>query len=177
MIADQEQEVAYLPFHAINQYMLEEFRTQMVGETLRALPALSRDHRAGVEKWTKKIVKVHGFRNSAKAPVGMRLKPTVDGFIKNPDLAAAILHAWAETEPTLRAQMFELLTAREWDHLLPVEADRTQLPGFQTDWPEGEDFDSLIEAFQARFPEGEVEENKISLMAVWVSGRLPLEES
>ena len=70
-----------------------------------------------------------GFRNSAKAPVAKRVKPTAEAFTKSPHLVAAILSAWAAANVEFRQRVYDLLTERGWE-LLPVDADRAQLPGF-----------------------------------------------
>ncbi|HVN56421.1 MAG TPA: hypothetical protein VMT46_18990, partial [Anaerolineaceae bacterium] len=62
--------------------------------------------------------------------------------------------------------------AREWE-ILPVDADRTKLPGFLTTWPKSESFDALTAAFRDANQDGEDDPDRISLMAVWLGGRLP----
>jgi hypothetical protein len=47
------------------------------------------------------------------------------------------------------------------------------LPGFFTHWPNGEDFEILYSNFSELFPEAESSIDKISLMVVWLSMRLP----
>ena len=59
--------------------------------------------------------------------------------------------------------------------MLPVEADRTQLPGFIPSFPKEEDFEKLILAFKEKYPAIEASDDDISLMIVWVSGRLPFQ--
>ena len=89
-------------------------------------------------------------------------------------MAAAILSAWAEAHTGLRSQTHELLAARGWE-VLPPEADRTQLPGFVPTWPKDEDFEKLTVAFKEKYPDTEASDDDISLMIVWVSGRLPFQ--
>jgi len=145
---------------------------RVVRFTLNALPGLPEEYRARVDRLTRKTVQVPGFRNSAKAPVAVRVKPTADAFEKSPQLVAAMLSAWAEAHPALRQQIYDLLVSRGWD-ILPVEADRTKLPGFITKWPKDEDFEKIISAFKEKYPDETVEDDDISLMVVWLSARLP----
>ena len=162
----------FLPFHAINEFMRNDYRTSVVRNTLNALPTLSDDFRFPIERLTRKFVKVPGFRNSAKAPVSMRVKPTVESFEKSPVVVAAILSAWSETNIELRQQVYDLLIERGWE-ILPPEADRTKLPGFISNWPKGEDFEILNTAFAGMYPDLQIDIDDVSLMVVWVSVRLP----
>jgi hypothetical protein len=164
--------VAFLPFHAINDFMRDDYRLQVIRETLQALPELPAEYRSAVERLTQKVVVVPGFRNSMKAPSGLRVRPTVDAFQKSPQLVAAILSAWGEAHPELRAQVHDLLEERGWT-VLPSEADRTKLPGFITKWPNGEDFEVLNKAYQEKYPLAQTKSDDVSLMIVWVSTRLP----
>ena len=165
-------QVQFLPFHAINDFMLDEYREQVIRLVLNSNDQLPAEHQITLEKLTRKRVSIPGFRNSAKAPVNLRLKGVNESFEKSPPLAAAILAAWAELHPELRQQVYDLLLAQEWE-ILPIEADRTKLPGFLPYWPFEQDFESLFQAYQTAYPESQVEQNDVSLMVVWLSTRLP----
>jgi hypothetical protein len=168
------QTTQFLPFHAVNEFMRDDYRAVVIRATLTALSGLPAEFRDPVDRLTKRNVQVPGFRISTKAPLPLRLKPTIDAFIKNPQMAAAILSAWAEAHAELRSQIHELLVARGWE-VLPPEADRTQLPGFVPTWPKDEDFEKLTLAFKEKYPDAVASDDDISLMIVWVSGRLPFQ--
>ncbi len=170
----EKKEASFLPFHALNQFMVNEFRLGVVRTALFALPKLDKSFRAPIDRLTRKVVKVHGFRNSAKAPARVKVRPMADAFETSPKLVAAILAAWGEAKAELRQQVYDLLAACGWE-TLPPEADRTKLPGFLTRWPAEQDFEVLIAAFREAHPDLEVEDDDISLMIVWVSGRLPVD--
>jgi hypothetical protein len=167
-----EKTTQFLPFHAINEFMRDDYRAIVVRSTLNALSTLPAEYRDPIDRLTKKNVQVPGFRISTKAPVALRLKPSIDAFIKQPQVAAAILSAWAEMHSGLRSQVHELLVSRGWE-ILPPETDRTKLPGFMPTWPKEEDFEKLITAFKAHYPSNDAIDDDISLMVVWISGRLP----
>ncbi len=168
------QEVQFFPFHAINEFMTDAYREEVVRRVLHATMELPEAHRLSLERLTQKTVRVPGFRNSSKAPAALRLKPTVEAFKKQPAMVAAILSAWAALHDELRSQVYDLLHKRGWE-LLPVDTDRTRLPGFLTKWPKGEDFETLYQAYQQTTQSSDVEQNDVSLMIVWLSGRLPYE--
>lgn len=167
-----DQSAQFLPFHAVNEFMRNDYRLEVIRATLSALPALPDDLRIPVEQLTRSIVQVPGFRNSAKAPLGKRVKPTAEAFEKSPQMAAVILSAWAEAHSDLRQKVYDLLVERQWE-VLPPEADRTQLPGFMLVWPKGEDFEQLTGAFTEKYPAMQENHDDVSLMVVWVSVRLP----
>jgi hypothetical protein len=162
----------FLPFHAVNQFMRDDYRLEVIKSVLIALPSLPEEQQASIERLTKKIVRVPGFRNSAKAPVSIRAKPTADAYEKSPQLVVAILSAWAAIHPELRQMVYDLLISRGWE-ILPIEAERAKLPGFIPTWPKGEDFDTLNNAFVEAFPNAQIENDNVSLMVVWLSVRLP----
>lgn len=161
-----------LPFHAINEFMRNDFRLRVVRTTLTKLPGLPGNFRAPVERLIKKSVRVPGFRNSEKAPASIKAAPAADVFEKNPEMVVSILNAWAEIQADLRKQVYELLKNRNWV-VLPLEADRTKLPGFFVQWPKGEEFEILNQAFKELHPGTQSTSDEISLMIVWVSMRLP----
>ncbi|GAB4521244.1 MAG: hypothetical protein Fur0018_01540 [Anaerolineales bacterium] len=173
------EKTAFLPFHAINEFMLDEYRRQVVLASLMALESghvLPADLGRKLAALTKKHLSVPGFRDARKAPVRMRLQPAIKVFQKSPEFAAGILAAWAESLPELRRQVYDLLTGRGWE-LLPPEADRTVLPGFLTVWPAGEHFEVIAAAFREAYPQSETSDDDISLMTVWLGGRLPYEQA
>ena len=171
---NKNKEVRFFPYHAINEFMTDEYRADVVRLVLNRLAELPDEQRSEIEHLSKKAISVPGFRNSQKAPAALKIKPTIDAFQKNPALVAAILAAWAELQSELRQNVFSLLVDRGWE-ILPVETDRRKLPGFLMQWYNGEDFDTLYQAYQAAHPGMVVEQNDVCLMAVWLCGRLPYE--
>jgi hypothetical protein len=184
----------FLPFHAINEYMRPDFRLKIIRETLGAQTSLDAQLSNELNHQIKKRVNVPGFRNSEKAPPLVKTLPTSKAFEKNPDLVAIILACWAETQPDLRIQVYDLLKSRYWLMypeneagdlssidlnlikewpIFPIHMDRTKLPGFYIHWPKGEDFEALYKSYNELYPEAESSLDRVSLMAVWLSMRLP----
>lgn len=170
-MSDQET-IPFMPFHAINEFMRDDYRIDVIRTVLSAQSQLPSEQNEALKSLTRRLVQVPGFRNSAKAPVAKRIKPTVDAFTKSPHLAAVILSAWAEIHPQLRDQVFTLLSERGWE-VFPTDANRLEMPGFIPVWPSGEDFDSLSKAYHEKFTDPTAENDDISLMVVWIGMRLP----
>lgn len=171
---NKDKELSFFPYHAINEFMTDEYRESVIRSVLLSRAKLPEEYNSNIDRAIKKSVTIPGFRNSAKAPAQLRVKPTIDSFQKNPALVAAILAAWAELHTPLRQDVYDLLISRGWE-LMPVEANRTKLPGFLTKWPKGEEFETLYQAFTASITGTAPEMNDVSLMVVWLSGRLPYE--
>ena len=184
----------FLPFHAINEFMRPDFRLSVIRETLLSIAALPEQLANTLNHQIKKNVSIPGFRNSDRAPALIKVLPTSKAFEKKPDLVAAMLSCWAEQHSALRDQVYHLLNAEKWDMLdegdedgfgtlsieiikewpvLPKNVDRTKLPGFYTHWPNGQDFEVLYSKYNELFPESDASKDKVSLMVVWLTMRLP----
>jgi hypothetical protein len=170
-----ENQIQYLPFHAINEFMLDEYRQQVITAVLRGVEKLPNERRGRINGLVRKYVSLPGFRNSALAPLALRVKGSITAFERRPDFAAQVLQAWSDLHPELRAQLHGLLEARNWEKLLPADADRSKLPGFMTEWPKTETYDVLDQAYADMFPDSKAEAYDVRLMAVWVANRLPYE--
>jgi hypothetical protein len=167
--------VQFLPFSAINMFMRPDYRLEVVRKVFNLMPESPEEVRATFNRYIKKFVAVPGFRNSSAAPVSLKIKPYISAFESQPEVAAFTMATWARGNRSLLDKVFDLLTDREWE-LLPKDADRTQLPGFLTTWPKDESFEAVNKAFKEKYTEETYHEDDISLMAVWLSGRLPYQE-
>jgi hypothetical protein len=189
-----KQNTELLPFHAINEFMRSDFRMHIVRETLTSLDDLTENKRNAINQLIKKLVKVPGFRNSDKAPVVVKLLPTVTVFEKNPFLVAAIIDGWLSIHQELAQQVYSVLEHRNWKlfppdmeissisdiqgiiqewRVLPISIDRSKLPGFYTIWPAENAFEAIYETFTQLYPDAISSIDEVSLMAVWLSLRLP----
>lgn len=180
--------ISFLPFHAINEFMRDDFRLSVIRTVLKDMDTLRNDTTQNLNKLINKHVNIPGFRNTAKAPLAVKLLPLIKAFEKNPDLVAMILSAWAGGKPELRNEVYQILKIRNWSffadeyelkdilndwRILPIDADRTKLPGFYTIWPKGETFELLYDTYVESFPESANSIDSVSLMVVWITMRLP----
>jgi len=165
-------EIQFLPFHALNEFMNDEYRLTVIQTTLNKLSSLSPDLRKPIDQFTNHFVTVPGFRNAVKAPVYLKIKPYIEAFQKQSKLVAATLAAWTQINQELQKQVFEVLQARHWE-LLPIDADRTKIPGFMIVWPKDETFDTIYQSYKETYPDSQASSDDVSLMTVWLSGRLP----
>lgn len=167
-----DKKVQFLPFNAINEFMLNDYRQHVIMAVFTGFDQLPRERRSAINNLVKRNIQVPGFRNSTQAPAGVKARSAVSAFERRADFAAHILQGWSELNPELRQKVYDFLKAREWE-ILPETADRTKLPGFLPEWPEGQDYDVLGQAFTEIFPDFHPEENDLRLMIVWLANRLP----
>jgi hypothetical protein len=168
-----DKRIAYFPFHAINEYMLPEYRLNVIGAVLRGLENIPGERRGAINNYIKRYVSVPGFRNSAAAPLAVKIRSAVASFEKRPDFAATLLQAWSELNADLRGRVYAMLEGRGFEGVLPADADRSKLPGFQTAWPKTETYEALDQAFYDANPGFEASTDDIRLMVVWLVNRLP----
>ncbi len=164
--------VKFLPFHAINEFMLDDYRQLVIQSVLGRFNKLNEEKQRRINSLIKRYVKVQGFRNSALAPLPMKVNGCIDAFKKSPEFVGLILSSWYELHLDLAALTSNLLESNGWK-ILPLDADRSVLPGFMIEWPKQDDFESLIQSFRDNNQELNVSDDDISLMIVWVSNRLP----
>jgi len=163
---------SFLPFHAINQFMVPEYRLSVLQRVFGGFEKLPGPRKGALNGLVKRLVSVPGFRNSGVAPAPLKVKSSIGVFERNPEYTSQVIMAWSELNPELRQQVYDFLIARNWE-ILPADADRTKLPGFLTTWPKGEDFDVLDKAFLEAHPDKSASDDDVRLMVVWLSGRLP----
>jgi len=168
----EETQAQFVPFHAINQFMMAEYRQEILHKVFSRLDQLPVGRKSTLQNQIKRYLKLPGFRNGALAPLSLKVKGAGTVFEQHPDFVAQILMAWSELNLELRQQIYDLLVERKWE-LLPADVDRSKLPGFLARWPKEDSYDVLDAAFAAKYPDVKAHEYDIRLMIVWLSGRLP----
>lgn len=169
-----DQTARFIPFHAINQFMLPEYRVKLLHEVFGGFSQLSEQRQAALNRLVKRLVKVDGFRNSVSAPATLKARAANTSFERSAELVAQVCAAWCELHPQLAQEVHDFLKSRGWE-VLPVEADRTVLPGFLTRWLEKDTFEALDDAYDAAHPDDDTHEYDLNMMIVWISGRLPVD--
>lgn len=163
---------AYLPFHAVNEFMRDDFRLVIIQDVLSHLDHCKVESRSKLIKLINKSIHVPGFRNSSQAPLGIKVKNSQGVFTKSTEFAAAVMECWSQIHIELRKKIYDLLIDTGWK--IPGESEnRAELPGFQLDWPEEQNFDFFIQAIRQNYSEIQESDDEISLMVVWVGNRLP----
>ena len=163
----------YLPFHAINEFMRDDYRLAVITEVLSNIESIQGEKRSAIGKLIAKYVNVPGFRNGNLAPVGRKAKSCVTLFERSPEFVSQVLEGWAWNHPKLAKETYKVLLDKSWEGLQPFELDRSKLPGFLTHWPKADTFEELIKTINSNDPNMNESDDNISLMAVWIGNRLP----
>ncbi|MBN2046286.1 MAG: hypothetical protein JW750_00475 [Anaerolineaceae bacterium] len=171
-----KEQVQFLPWAAINAFMVPEYQHQVMHEVLNGYDGLESEQRRSLNQMIKKGAKLNGFRNATMAPLSLRINAAVGLFEKHAAFTAEVLAAWCTIHADLAQKVYDLLVGRGWE-ILPLDADRKKLPGFLTRWPKKDEYEVLIAAYREQYGEDaqQASDNDISLMSVWLSGRLPYE--
>jgi len=169
-----DKKARFLPFHAINEYMLDDYRQLVIQSVLGNFNKLSEERQRKIKSLIKNLVRVQGFRNSSVAPLPLKINGCIDTYKKSHEFVAQILAAWSEINFETKKTIFHYLEERSWK-LLPIEADRSLLPGFMLEWPKEDSFEILIDSFREKYPDYSLSDDDVSLMVVWLSNRLPYE--
>jgi len=162
----------YLPFHAINEFMRDDFRLTVLQDVLSKLDSIGKENALHINRLITKGVQIPGFRNSSLAPLGIKVRQCVSLFESSQEFAALIVDTWSHLHQPLMDAVWKLVEDRNWKPL-PLEIDRTLLPGFSTNWPKADTFESFEQALHEKMPELNENDDNISLMVVWVGNKLP----
>jgi hypothetical protein len=172
MVDTKEKTVEYLPFHAVNEFMRDDYRFAVIAEVMQHLDSVPSANRKEITQEISRNVKISGFRNSNQAPVTIKAKQSAGLFQKSARYSAAIINAWSSLHPDLASTVWTVLSEHGWEPL-PLEANREKLPGYQVKWPKSDTFEVLQQAVRNVNASLTETDDDISLMAVWVGNRLP----
>ena len=172
MLMENEKSIQFLPFNAINEFMLPEYRLQVIQNVFQNLEQLPSEQQRAIHRIQKKYLKVPGFRNSSLAPVPLKVRNSVGAFEKSAEFVAEVLAAWKTIHNDLSKKVCQVLEEMGWE-VLPDEANRTKLPGFMIKWPKTDTYEVIETKFAEMFPEHGYPEDDVRLMVVWMGGRLP----
>lgn len=171
---NDEASMQFAPFVAINDFMLSDFRLNILQSVFSDLSDLPESIRQQLDTLTRALVVVPGFRNSTKAPARLKAKHAVAEFEKSSEFVGLILQAWAYLHNELAELIFSVLSELGWE-VFPLDVDRLKMPGFIPHWPDTHDFSSINKLFDEKYPGKNFSSDQISLMIVWISLCLPYE--
>jgi 3-methyladenine DNA glycosylase AlkC len=104
-----EKKARFLPFHAINEYMLDDYRQLVIQSVLGNFNKLSEERQRKINSLIKNHVRVQGFRNSTVAPLPLKINGCIDTYKKSPEFVAQILGAWSEINSETKKTIFGYL--------------------------------------------------------------------
>lgn len=166
-------EIENLPFKTVNVFIERDFLEELVKKILTNLKKLSKEDQITFNQLFRKYVTVLGFRNPLHAPLPLQTKAYATAFEEKEEVVPFTLSTWAKIEENLANQVMEWLKAEKWEDLA-LRRDFDDSLGFKNDWPDETPLETIIKKFQENNPDLEISKDDLSLMILWVSGRLPI---
>jgi mannose-6-phosphate isomerase class I len=161
-----------LPMISLNVYLLPEFRRDIFTTVVDHWDIFSPEKKRELTQAIKEFVKISGFRNPLAAPQPLLVRAMEAPFEKESRFVKTILSAWAEVNSDLQAKIEPLLSEFGFETngqaLLYPDPDNAFLVG----WPEELSFEKLADLLKQK-SNLEASPDEISLMTVWLTGRLP----
>ena len=161
-----------LPLISLNVFLLPDFRREILTTVLNQKDDLSPEIKQELRQAIKEFVKISGFRNPLAAPQALQVRAMESPFEKESRFVKAILSSWADLKLDLGAKVQSVLPELgfEPNDQAPLYPDPEN--AFAVGWPEDLSFEKLADLVKQK-TETDASSNEISLMTVWLTGRLP----
>jgi len=161
-----------LPLISLNVFLLPDFRREILTTVLNQKDNLSPEIMQELRQAIKEFVKISGFRNPLAAPQALQVRAMESPFEKESRFVKAILSSWADINSDLQAKVQAVLPELgfEPNDQAPLYPDPEN--AFAVGWPEDLSFEKLADLVKQK-TETDASSNEISLMTVWLTGRLP----
>lgn len=116
-----DKEDKFLPFNAINEFMLPAYRLEVL-QTVLGADALLVSRGREINGMIKRYATIQGFRNCLVAPMPLKIKACVQVFEQHADFDALILQSWSDLKLDLRQSMYGHLNSAvgKYCHLTPT---------------------------------------------------------
>ena len=169
-------EKEYLPFKAINVFIEREYLEKVTKDVLEGKGALSKDDQIQLANFFRNQVSVLGFRNPVRAPLSLQVNAYASAFEKKEEVIPFTLTIWAKIKTDLAKTVKQWLESEGWEDLA-LERQYDETAGFLSDWPKAFTFEEIEEKFKQANPKVDFDRDDLILMVLWISGRLPNEQS
>jgi hypothetical protein len=166
----------YLPFRAINVFVERDYLENVTKEILEGKGTLSRDEQTAFTSFFRKHVSVLGFRNPVRAPLSLQINAFASAFEQKEEVIPFTLTNWAKIKSDLAKTVKKWLESEGWEGL-DLERQYDENEGFSVDWPDEFTFDEIEEKFKQAHPKADYDRDDLILMVLWISGRLPSDQS
>lgn len=165
-----------LPYKTINVFMEQDYLEEMVGDILTGVKNLDKAEQIAFSQFFKKNVKVLGFRDPTRAPITLQTRALASAFIANDDVIPETLSVWTRIHDADAQKVQTWLSDKGWTGLA-VSRAFNESEGFLDDWPEDVTFDQLVDDYRKDHPKDDISRDDLILLILWISGKLPKEQS
>lgn len=169
-------EIETLPYKTLNVFINHDYLEHILGDLLKRKDALSKADQIAFTTEFRRYVTILGFRNPIRAPHSLQLNAYVSAFEQKNEVIPYTLNTWIKLNRDLADKVMKWLDSQGWDNLA-LEREFGEADGFSTQWPEGVTFEKLVDEFKKAHPKLELSNDDLILMMVWISGRLPREQT
>ena len=161
-----------LPMISLNVFLLPDFRREILTTVLNEKDTLSPENKRELTQAIREFVKISGFRNPLAAPQALQVRAMESPFEKESRFVKAILSSWADINSDLQANLQSVIPELgfETNDQAPLYPDPEN--AFALGWPEDLSFEKLADLVKQK-TEIDASSDAISLMTVWLTGRLP----
>ena len=159
-----------LQINAVYEAINPTYRDEVVSRALGFREQLSNDANINLNSAIQKSrIRAPGYRDPLRAPHTLLRDPISQALDFQPDLAGAVLWAWAESQQTLHDRIVEHLK----DAGLEAEYPDFHAGKFRKRWPQNS-WRSQRDRFIQGDAEGNFSEDDVALMLCYVTGRVPI---
>lgn len=169
-------EIEYLPFKAINVFIESEYLRKTLKSILKNINSLPKEDRISFGNSFREYVNILGFRNPLRAPLTLQVNAFIKAFEEKDEVVPFTLSTWTKINSDFANKVKSWLESEGWDQL-SLEKDFNENEGFLNKWPDGLSFEKIIEDFEKAHPDLDFDQDDLILMVLWISGRLPEEDS
>jgi len=161
-----------LPMISLNVFLLPDFRREILTTVLNEKDTLSPENKRELTQAMREFVKISGFRNPLAAPQALQVRAMESPFEKESRFVKAILSSWADINSDLQANLQSVIPELgfEPNDQAPLYSDPEN--AFALGWPEDLSFEKLADLVKQK-TKIDASSDAISLMTVWLTGRLP----
>jgi hypothetical protein len=164
------------PYKAINVFLERDDLEQLLEMIIKEKDSLTKQDQIEFNNEFRKHVTILGFRNPVRAPISLQVNAYASAFEQKDEVIPFTLSTWTKIQPNLAEKVKIWLEAEGWDEL-KLERQFEEGEGFIKKWPDDYSFDKLVDEFTKANPDPEFSRNDLILMVLWISGRLPNQES
>jgi len=169
-------QLEHSPYKSINVYIERDFLEGLLESILQGFNELPKEDQLMFVKAFKQHVTILGFRNPLRAPLRLQINAYATAFEENDEVVPFTLTTWAKMKSELAENVNNWLDSEGWKDLA-LEREYEESQGFSGEWPEALTFDAIAKKFEEAHPKFDFSQDELILMVIWVSGKLPPEQS
>lgn len=169
-------EIEYLPFKSINVFINRDYLERVIRLVLQEYRQLPKEKARSFVTQFREHVNILGFRNTIKAPISLQVNALASAFEEKNEVVPFTLSTWTLVRSSLAAEVKSWLKSEGWKGL-SVDREFNDTEGFLSDWPKKLTFGKIIKDFKKTKPDVEFENDDLILMVIWISGKLPPDDS